>query len=381
MLYIHNRTRMAPGGRRAQSPVLVDGARIARVDGDTLPATPAQAEIVDAGGCVLAPGLIDLQLNGGFGFDFTSDPESIWTVAGRLPRYGVTSFLPTIVTSPMEAAACAQEVLRRGPPAGFRGAWPIGLHLEGPFLNPDKRGAHNPLHLRQPDLAAIAGWSAREGVRLVTLAPELSSAHELIRCLRERGVVVSAGHSMATYEQAAAALEAGVAYGTHLFNAMPPLDHRRPGLAALLLADPRAVVGLIADGVHLHPGLVNLVWRAKGAPGINLVTDAMAALGMPAGRYKIGDFEAVVDADSARLPDGRLAGSVLSLDQALRNLIRFTGCSLGDALTTVTRVPARLLGLTDHGEIAPGLLADLVLLTPDGEVRMTIARGEVVYRA
>lgn len=191
---------------------------------------------------------------------------------------------------------------------------------------------------------------------------------------------MSAGHSMATYDEASAAIDAGVTYATHLFNAMPPLAHRAPGLVAALLIDPRVVVGLIPDGIHLHPSVVKLIWQAKGAPGINLVTDAMAGLGMPPGRYNIGDFEAIVDDSSARLPNGRLAGSILCLDQAIRNFITFTGCSLSEAVSTVTSVPARVLGLSDRGHIAPGFIADLVLLTPDMKVKMTIVRGQIVHR-
>src|SRR5262249_21722540 len=154
------------------------------------------------------------------------------------------------------------------------------------------------------------------GVRLVTLAPERPGALEVVRALRERGVLVSAGHSMADYDQARAALDAGVCYGTHLFNAMPALDHRAPGLAGALLTDERAVAGLIPDGIHVHPAVIQLIWRSKGPAQVNLVSDAMAALGNPPGRYRLGAFEVIVDQTSARLSDGRLAGSISSLDQA-----------------------------------------------------------------
>jgi N-acetylglucosamine-6-phosphate deacetylase len=255
----------------------------------------------------------------------------------------------------------------------------LGLHLEGPFLNPAKRGAHNLAHLRLPDVNAVAGWSPSNGVRLVTLAPELPGALDVVRVLREHGVAVSAGHSTATYEEARTGLEAGITYGTHLFNAMPPLEHRAPGLAAALLADPRAVAGLIPDGIHLHPAVVKLIWQSKGVAGVNIVTDAMGALGMPPGKYKLGDFEVTVDETSARLGDGRLAGSILSLDQAVRNFIAFTGCSLNEALETVTATPAKVLGLTERGQIAPGFVADMVLLTPDLRVVKTFANGKIGY--
>jgi len=375
MLYIANAQIYTPDQIIDHASILIDEGIIIAVGPHVSP--PANATVIDASNLIAAPGFIDLQLNGGFGHDFTTDPTTIWQVAAQLPQHGVTAFLPTIITSPFETVAAAQDVLRAGLPAGFRGAKPLGLHLEGPFLNLAKRGAHNPQHLRQPDLSAITHWARAEGVSLVTLAPELPNALGLIQCLRANGVLVSAGHSMATYEEALMGFDAGVSYGTHLFNAMPTLDHRAPGLAAALLTDPRPALGLIPDGVHLHPAIVKLIWRAKDSHNINVVTDAMAALGMPAGTYQLGDFEVTVDESSARLSDGRLAGSILSMDAALRNLIKFTGCSLSDALATLTSTPARLLGFTDRGRLEPGCIADLVLLSPELKVVKTIVEGNL----
>ena len=216
-------------------------------------------------------------------------------------------------------------------------------------------------------------------MRLVTLAPELSGAEGLIAALRERRVVISAGHSMATFEQASRAFDLGVSYATHLFNAMPPLDHREPGLAGAVFAHPGVTAGLIADGIHVHPAILAIAWRLKGPHKLNLVTDAMAALGMPPGRYLLGDREVISDGTSARHDDGRLAGSLLSLGQAVRNLIAFTGCSLQEAITTVTEVPASVLGIEhQRGRIAPGHIAELVVLTPDLQVVSTILRGELM---
>ena len=378
MLYITNATIYSPRDTFEQGAVLVSGGRIEAV-GDV--ACPPGARVIDADALLLVPGFIDLQFNGGFGHDFTADPTTIWQVAAGLPRWGVTAFLPTVITSPLERIAAAQQVVL-SQPAGYRGATPLGLHIEGPFLNPQKKGAHNPAYLRTPSLDAVADWSPQAGVRLVTLAPELPGALPVIEALAGRGVLVSAGHSTATFDQATAAFDAGTRYGTHLFNAMPSLLHREPGLPGALLTDPRTVVGLIADGVHTHPAIVSLVWQALGPERLSLVTDAMAALGMGPGQHILGDFDVTVDATSARLADGTLAGSILSLDQALRNLIRFTGCSLSDALATMTTTPARALGL-DHerGQVAPGFMADLVLLSPDLEVRGTVVAGELVYTA
>lgn len=335
--------------------------------------------VVDATGLIVTPGWIDMQLNGGFGNDFTDTPECIWEVAAQLPRFGVTAFLPTIITSPPEKIEAALDVIHKGPPPGWKGAIPLGLHLEGPFLNPQKKGAHNPAHLRLPDMEMARDWVPENGVRLVTLAPELPGAFELIQYLRRHGVIVGAGHSMATYNEALVAFEAGVIYGTHLFNAMPPLAHREPGLAGALLVNPEATVGLIADGIHTHPAMVAMAWRCKGSDRITLVTDGMAALGMPPGRYRLGDVDVIVGHDSARLADGTLAGSIATPDIALRNIQRFTGCSLRDALETLTSTPASLLGL-NKGRIGVGYDADLTVINPGGEVVMTVVGGEIVYQ-
>jgi N-acetylglucosamine-6-phosphate deacetylase len=340
---------------------------------------PFGVQVLDGQGLTLAPGMIDLQLNGGFGYDFTGNPATLWEVAARLPRYGVTAFLPTIITCPSEVVRAAMEALHQRPVTNFAGAVPLGLHLEGPFINPVKKGAHNPQYILPPQADSALDWTLSNGVRLVTLAPELPGALELAARLLESGVVVSAGHSMASFEQAQAAFNSGVRYGTHLFNAMPAVDHRQPGLAGAVLADRRVVAGLIADGIHVHPAMAALAWKAKGSQGLNLVTDAMTALGMPEGFYKLGDRTVRVDAVSARLPDGILAGSILTLDQALRNLMAFTGASLAEVLPVVTGTPARLLGLERKGRIAPGCDADLVLLSPSGQVYLTMVAGEIVY--
>ena len=381
-LLIQNAVIYTPAERLEVGAVLVEGGFIQIVGKAELPEAKAGARCIDASGLILVPGLIDLQVNGAFGCDFTSQPETIWEVAAGLPRYGVTAFLPTIVTSPAEVISRAQAVLAGGKPAGFRGAEPLGLHLEGPFLNPEKKGAHNPAYLRLPDTRLIADWSPHSHVRLVTLAPELPGALELVELLVNRGVRVSAGHSTATVDQSLAGYRAGISYATHLFNAMPALGHRQPGLVGAALGEADWVTGLIPDGIHVHPVVMKLIWQLKGSQGLNLVSDAMAALGMPPGVYRLQDFEVTVSQRDARLSDGTLAGSILPLDQALRNLIAYIGCSFEEALGTVTTTPARLLGLEqERGQISAGMVADLTLLDTELNVRMTIAAGEIVYQA
>lgn len=334
---------------------------------------------LDARGGLLCPGWIELQINGGFGFDFTEDPARIWEVGAKLARYGVTGFLPTIITAPADVYDRAIEVYRQGPPPGWRGARPLGWHFEGPFLNPGKKGAHNPSALRMPDAELAANWSRENGVALVTMAPELPGALDLARQLVSRGVVLSAGHSLATEEDAQKALEAGYTSVTHLFNAMPPLDHRQPGLAAIALLEDRFTAGIISDGIHVHPDMLDLAWRLKGADGIALVTDAVGMLGFPPGSFVQGGMEIIVDDTAARLTNGTLAGSILSLDKALRNMMRFTGSGIQQIVPALSRTQSRLLHLDRNGEVKPGFRADLTLVDENGYVMQTIVGGEVVY--
>jgi N-acetylglucosamine-6-phosphate deacetylase len=382
MIYIHNATLFTPSGLLDHGAMLINGETITAVgrEGD-LPC-PADAHPFDAKGQNLVPGFIDLQINGAFGMDFTSSPETIWQVGERLTGFGVTSFLPTIISSPPEITRKAQACLQKGPPNGYHGARVIGLHLEGPYLNPEKYGAHNPDYLCQPQPEVYEHWSPASFVRLVTLAPELPGAITAIQTLVKHGVVVCAGHSQASLDQSQDGFEAGIRYGTHLFNAMPPFDHRRPGLVGALLADHRLTAGMIVDGIHLHPVTVKLAWQTLGPQRTSLVTDAMAALGMPSGEYSLGGRTVYVDGSSAKLTDGLLAGSLLSLDQALNNLVKFTGCSLEEALPTITRVPAHLLGLDSSlGNLIVGAKADLVLLTSDMQVTGVWLNGRQILPA
>jgi N-acetylglucosamine-6-phosphate deacetylase len=367
---------LLPGGDIAPAIVILDGETIR----DVTPGLDARAGLTTGG--VIAPGFIDLQVNGAYGCDFTVDPASIAPVAARLPETGVTGFLPTCITSPIESYAGWLDAAHQAAldARSERCARVLGVHLEGVYFSPHKAGAHNPALLRPVDVEEILARYARHpSVRVVTLAPELPGALDAIRALVERGIIVSAGHSNATYAEAEQAIAAGIRWGTHLFNAMHDLRHREPGLpAALLLSD--IPVGLIVDGVHLHPAVVKLVYRLKGAGGITLVTDAMAAMGNAPGTYNLGGYAVNVDEVSARLPNGTLAGSILTMDGAVRNVIVQSGCTLAEALRMASASPAALLGLEQQGRIAPGCDADLVLLDGALHVQATLVRGEIVYR-
>ncbi|MCX6029506.1 MAG: N-acetylglucosamine-6-phosphate deacetylase [Chloroflexi bacterium] len=364
---------LLPDGQITETTLTIQGETIVAV---TL-GLALDADVTVAG--TLVPGFIDLQINGAYGYDFTSDGETAARVSARLPETGVTSFVPTIITSPL---AAYPELLRGVGVAceEATGSQILGVHLEGPYLSPKRAGAHNPASLRAIDEGEIEDWANPALVCIVTLAPELSGAATAVKILSENGILVSAGHSDATYDQALAGFAAGIGWGTHLFNAMSSLGHREPGLMGALLASD-VPCGLIADGIHSHPAMVKLAYRLKGAAGITLVTDAMAAMGMAPGAYRLADREVIVDATSARLANGTLAGSILTMDAAVRNMMAFTGCSLADAVTMASTTPARLLGLARKGRIAAGCDADLVVLDKQLRVAQTWVRGELVYGA
>jgi N-acetylglucosamine-6-phosphate deacetylase len=352
-------------------------------------ATPPLGEDdVDCTGLVIAPGFVDLQCNGASGIDITSDPERILDVAAQLPRFGVTSFLPTVVTAPAAtraAAIAAMPSLATTTDAFVDGrvpATPLGLHFEGPMISRHHLGAHRARFAARPDelLDEVAGWAASDVVSLVTLAPELTGALEVVERLVAGGVVVSAGHTAMTPAEFRAARAAGVSWVTHLFNAMAPFGHRAPGPVGAVLADPTVTVGMICDGIHVDAVAVAMAWRSLGPHRTALVSDASPALGAAHGQFEIGGAEVIHDDTGVRTRDGILAGSALELDRAVRNLMAFTDCSLADALTTVTTTPAGLLALDDRGCIRVGARADLAILDPAGHLRRTVIGGATAWQ-
>ena len=365
---------LLPEGRRRAGLVIRSG-RVAEIladprDGD-LPAGSRAA------GGLIAPGFVDLQVNGGFGSDVGSDPGALEAISRALPRSGVTAYLPTAVSWPLERYAGLFEAVERA--ASAPGARILGVHLEGPFLAPSRSGAHDPANLRPVDSGVLRELLSSGWVRVMTLAPELPERPRRDRQIAGAGAVASAGHTEATHDDVVRAADAGLALGTHLFNAMSPLRHREPGAAGALLADRRLRTGLIADGVHVHPAAVRIAYAAKGADGIALVTDLMQAAGMPDGAYALGGRRVSVADGEARLDDGTLAGATVTMDEAVRRAAGFLGIGLEATIRMATSTPARTLGLERIGRIAPGAEADLVLLGPDGVVEETLVAGETVY--
>lgn len=337
------------------------------VDGDTIVEVRQHDRVpTDRWVC---PGFVDLQINGSHGIDVGAAPERVAELAALAPADGVTSFLPTVITCAEPARVDALEAIRRAvtEPGHVGRSSILGAHLEGPVLSPVRPGAHPVEHLAAPSEAAASGWTLDRGVRLVTLAPELPGALELIGRLVAAGVVVSLGHTDATAEQFQEGLAAGASMATHLFNAMRPFSHRDPGPVGAVLADDVVVAGIIADGIHVDPVAVRMAWRALGPDRLALVTDAVAARGSGAASRGV------------RTPAGVLAGSDLTMDEALRNLIAWTRASVPDAVRTVSSTPARVLGLTDRGVIAPGRRADLTVLDHELRVVETIVAGVAVH--
>jgi N-acetylglucosamine-6-phosphate deacetylase len=358
------------------SAVLVDGGRIAAIDTDA--ERIGAPTILEADGLTAVPGFIELQLNGIAGRDFTTDPESMWIVGAAAARYGVTAFLPTIVSSPPGTLEAALDAWREGTPAPGDPV-PLGVHAEGPYLSPLRPGAHDASVLRNPDPAEVEEWLRAPGLRIVTLAPELPGALGSIARIAAAGIIVSIGHTDADATATRTAIDSGARYATHLFNAMSPLSHRAPGAPGALLADERVTLGLILDGQHLDPVVAGLV--ARLAPGrVSLVSDAIAALGLPDGTHRLGRRDVEVRDGRARLADGTLAGSVAGLDAGVRELALITA-SPRAAVEAVTATPARLLGETERGALRAGLRADLVLLDADLRVRMTMVGGVIAHEA
>jgi N-acetylglucosamine-6-phosphate deacetylase len=326
----------------------------------------------------ISPGFVDVHVHGWGGHDAMGGHAALDGMSRALLRHGVTTFLPTAVTAPIDRLAeFAEQVRAWTPIAPDDGAQPLGFNLEGPFLAPTRRGAHDPAFLRTPaDVARHDVEPLTHQLGLITVAPELPGALDLIGWLSARGVAVSVGHSAATFEQARAGYSAGARSTTHLFNAMTGIDHRAPGVAVAALLDEAVFTELIADGVHVDRAVWPLITRLKGPDRLILVSDAISLAGTGDGRGHIGTLEVVAAGDRVTLAgSSTLAGSVLSLDVAVGNLVD-TGVPLPNAVAAASRNPLALLGVTDRGRIAPGQRADLIELAPDLSVTRVMRAGQ-----
>lgn len=341
----------------------------------------------DLGDAILAPGFVDIHMHGGAGLDVMRATAAELPQLNRfLTKHGVTSYFPTTVAAPLDQTCVALERMADAIEAsqdssasngGGVQARPLGIHLEGPFLSHKRRGVHPPEFLVEPTLEIFERlWEAARGhVRMITIAPELPGALEVIAEAARRNVCVSIGHSDATLGAARAGVRAGARHATHTFNAMRPLDHRDPGILGEVLVNRQLTADIIADGIHLAPEVVQLFLQAKGLERSVLITDATAAAGMPDGTYQLGPIQVEVK-DGKCTMDGKLAGSVLTMDRAVRNVTEFAGWSLQDAVRAATLNPARAVGLSQHGQLKAGAEANIIVLSAKGEVRKTIVRGD-----
>jgi N-acetylglucosamine-6-phosphate deacetylase len=374
----------SPTGSVEHPLMLVEQGRVVDISARGSRQVPAGASTSDFGNSAIAPGYVDLHIHGSAGYDVMDDTaEALPAIEQLLARHGVTSYFPTTVTAPMDTTLRALERLadaiekrERNNEDGKIRALPLGIHLEGPFISHARRGVHPPENLLAPTLPLFERfWQAARGrIRMMTIAPELEDAPEVIAEAARRGVCVSLGHSDADFAAAERGIAAGARHATHTFNAMRPLDHRSPGILGAVLTDRRVSADIIADGVHLDPAIVKLFADAKGLEQTVLITDATSATGMPEGRYRLGSFEVDVR-DGKCMVDGKLAGSVLTMDRAVRNLARFAEWDLPRAVAAASLNPARVARIANKGVLAVGADADFVVLNSEGEVLRTFVGG------
>lgn len=338
------------------------------------PASKADKEI-DAKGLILAPGYIDIQINGGFGYDFSTDVNCLAPVCKQLPKFGVTAFLATVITSEKEQYSRLLPHLTtiKG---GALGAHCMGLHLEGPFLNPKQKGAHREDFMEIPkDWTFEQFYGSLEHVKIITLAPELPGALRTIKQLNERGIVVSLGHSEASLVVMREAVEAGARLVTHLFNAVMPFHHRIPGVIGAALTLPELYCSLICDGIHLYPAAIDITWRCKKDKVI-IVTDAIAALGLSEGVYRLGEEIVEVDEKKAYIPATKqLAGAISPMDASVRYFMQSTGCTCVEAIEAASTRAAELMQWPTKGNLSIGSDADFNLLDNDLYVKQTWVAG------
>ncbi|MGW3119584.1 N-acetylglucosamine-6-phosphate deacetylase [Streptomyces sp. NPDC001107] len=361
-----------PTGTVKHGRVIVDGTRIAG-------AATENAQVIDVSGCTLVPGFVDLHNHGGGGASFTSGTvEDVLKGIHTHRLHGTTTLVASTVTDDMDLlaqrAGLLSELAEQGEIAG--------IHFEGPFISPCRKGAHSEKLLRDPDPAQVRKLidAAHGRARMVTLATELPGGIDSVRLLAEHGVIAAIGHTDATYEQTVAAIDAGATVATHLFNAMPQIGHRSPGPITALLEDERVTVELINDGTHLHPAALQLAFHHAGADRVALITDAMDAAGFGDGRYLLGPLEVEVTEGVARLVEGgSIAGSTLTLDRAFQRAVTVDRLPVEDVVAAISANPAKLLGMYDSiGSLEPGKYADLVLLDHQFALKGVMRRGEWV---
>lgn len=391
-LYIHNGRTPVTAMPTPNPPPVPDadgmvGVTVTVNDGQiadihTPASTHTEARIMlDAAGCVLLPGFVDLHIHGSAGVDvMDASLTGLAAMTHFLATKGVTSFLATTMTAPHAAIRAAVAAVADYVAKPATGARVLGVHVEGPYISPHFPGAQPAAQIRPPNLTKFAELMATGPVRMITLAPETPGAHALIRAAVDQGVTVALGHTNATYDECQVATALGVSQATHTYNAMRGLHHREPGALGAVLSNDALYAQLIADFIHVHPVGIQILARCKGIERTVLITDAMRAAGLGPGDYELAGQPVTVANGECRLVDGTLAGSILTMDQALRNFLAATGLSLAEAWPASSHTPAHSIGLERNiGSLRPGAWADLVLLDAELQVVATVVAGEVVY--
>jgi N-acetylglucosamine-6-phosphate deacetylase len=384
-------TIFTPAEEIRNGVILLEGHRIAKVGPREQVKIPQGAAVIDYQDRTVVPGFIDIHIHGAVGYDLMEGtPEAVAAVGKYLARHGTTSYAATTVAASLDrtlnAAKGLGEIIRASNgshlvPDKISGAQPACIHLEGPFLNVKRRGAHPASQIQKPSTELLAKFlDAADGTaRILTLAPELEGALTVLEFARSKGLKVGIGHSNATFEEAESAIEAGATHAVHCFNAMRPFAHRDAGIIGAVLTDDRISAELICDGIHVEPAVIRLLVRSKGIERLILVSDSLSGAGMPDGNYRLGNFMVHVAGGVCRTVEGNLAGSTIMLDAALRNLAAYTGLSYRQCLPSVTSNPARILGLENQkGVIAPRADADLAVLDQQFYVTQTYVRGRPV---
>ena len=342
------------------------------------------AEVIEGKDKYIAPGYIDIHVHGGGGSDvMDGDYEAINQIAITHSHFGTTSFLPTTMTMSKDKIIRSLRSICEAVKKGTVGAEILGIHMEGPYINPEKKGAQKEEDIKKISIEEFLEFNQASGnlIRLVTIAPEMPGAIDLIKYLYKQGIIASVGHSNATYVQTQAGIKAGLSHVTHTFNAMRELHHREPGVVGAALTSPELTVEVIADGIHIHPIVLKILTKIKEGEKIVLITDAMRAAGLKEGTYDLGGQEVTVNKGQARLKDGTLAGSVLTMGKAVKNMVTKVGIPLPKAIQMASYNPAKSIGIDDKkGSLEPGKDADIVILNKNLEAELTMVAGKIVYR-
>lgn len=382
---VKNGTLITPFGTIRRGVVVFKGEKIVAVGRESDVKIPKETEVIDASGRIVAPGFIDVHVHGGNGRDVMEKSyDAINELSKFAASHGTTTFLPTTVSASHGDLLNAVKAVKTAMERETEGAGVLGVHLEGPYINPEKRGIHDTEHVRSPSLDEIKELleASNHAIKIVTLAPEVDGSKELITELRKFGIVASIGHSNANYSEAVDAIKHGVTHVAHAFNGMRSFHHREPGILGAVLVRDELTAELISDNFHVHPAAMKLLVRTKGTDKVVLVTDSVLTAGMSDGEYRVGKNDVIVRNGVCKLKSGELAGSTLTMDRAVRNTMKSVGLPLRTAIKMATINPAVAIGIDKNkGSLEPSKDADIVVIDKEVNVYLTIVKGNIVYKS